>query len=230
MAPLPCLLSLPAELRNEIYTLVLADPTQKVHQITNQDFKSLPIPGLLQTSRQLRREASPIYYSAHQFDFWLQRPHHSLKSTDTPFTKPLLAWLHTISPYNLALIPSLRLTLAPKPSTTFPLDAPPTLRRPFPTLNHEPPANAHEAWLALFRFYRANGLDLGKLVLDIANHSCNGDAGVNAGRMLAGEYLKKFPFSRMMAFFGFAEAYREVEIEVEWAILMRSSRLMFGRG
>lgn len=77
----PChLLELPAELRNSIYRYVLLgywknwmeDQTRPIVDIEDHDFEQ---PSLLRTCRQIRSEASPIYYlqthfylTIHNFD------------------------------------------------------------------------------------------------------------------------------------------------------------------
>lgn len=73
------LLSLPAELREMIYTFALTDDDC----VEPTDGK----PALLQANRQVRREASPIYYTLNAFAFSL--------SSDTQ----LRAWLRSLGPF-----------------------------------------------------------------------------------------------------------------------------------
>lgn len=60
-SPLP---RLPAELRNRIYELVLVEGTVEVFRHIRKIWKS---PALLHTSRQIRAEASSIYFGGNSF-------------------------------------------------------------------------------------------------------------------------------------------------------------------
>lgn len=59
------LLSLPAELRNRIWSLTLLE-TERIDMSHKCRYR---IPGLLSACRQIREEAAPIYYSENHFNF-----------------------------------------------------------------------------------------------------------------------------------------------------------------
>ena len=65
------LLALPAELRNEIYELVLDSssdvPIYRVHP-ADTSYRRCPAPPLLQTCHKLRAEASAIFYGRNRFE------------------------------------------------------------------------------------------------------------------------------------------------------------------
>lgn len=70
MAPLKYrfLDDLPAELRIQIYEYTLIAEEEKV-TITRETFAQ---PSLLQTCKQIRSEASPVYYLGHIFSLWVE--------------------------------------------------------------------------------------------------------------------------------------------------------------
>lgn len=80
------LLNLPAELRNEIYSLALISDalleTSTQYQLIERRGSfgayymriSLRVPSLLQTSRQIRAETLAIFYGANTFKFHTHRP------------------------------------------------------------------------------------------------------------------------------------------------------------
>ena len=69
----PSLLTLPAELRDEIYTLVLKQetPLESVSYVIRNGWRDsyLRPPALAQICRQIRQEAIPIFYSTNTFVF-----------------------------------------------------------------------------------------------------------------------------------------------------------------
>lgn len=67
------LLKLPGELRNAIYELaLLGHPNNMItmnrSSTINQSSSDSPVPPLLQTCVQIRRESAPIHYQRHRFD------------------------------------------------------------------------------------------------------------------------------------------------------------------
>ncbi|KAK1074453.1 hypothetical protein LTR74_001049 [Friedmanniomyces endolithicus] len=78
------LLTLPPELRNQIYRCVLPTETQEIRFSTSV---FPPVPAITQVSKQIRAEASGIYYHCCAFDLVLH--HRSLWQ--------LRAWLITLS-------------------------------------------------------------------------------------------------------------------------------------
>lgn len=84
------LLALPAELRNAIYSLVLVEPSDIV--ISTKHYSQPP--ALLATCRQVREEASSLYYSLNRF--------HFMVSDSQPNTPTL--WLSQLPPKALRSI------------------------------------------------------------------------------------------------------------------------------
>lgn len=85
----PHLLGLSPELRNEIYSYTLTtddDDDDDEVWLIDSDNKTSTLPPILQVCRQIRVEASAMYYSNTHFGLWL-----SHNGDDTSFTKPLLA-------------------------------------------------------------------------------------------------------------------------------------------
>jgi len=186
------------ELRNQIYDLVLPD-TDRAIRILDPYSDRLGLPGLLQVS-QTRAEASPMYYGNRAFELWL---YSRLFANEPPLTKPLLAWLQTVAPHHLRLTPSVHVAAYDVWTRSFPLrlcdrdGVPPAWR-----------GRVDKAWLPISRFVRTHGLDVGRWTID--------DGGYE------GEYLSR---PRLLAHPDMLKSYMEVEMEVEWTILLRSTRL-----
>ena len=102
----PRLLAHPAELRNQIYSLVLIAPDHQLITIR----RDLHEPPLLQICRQVRRESADIYYGENTFKageslYCAHKRHgHGTLTVHRLLTKPeagansatLFAWLHCI--------------------------------------------------------------------------------------------------------------------------------------
>ena len=84
------LLNLPSELRNTVYALVLLDPNEK--NFTKYEHKKPREPALLHVNRQIRNEASGIFWGGNTFCF-VQSPKAEL-------------WLHRLQPHKLAALRS----------------------------------------------------------------------------------------------------------------------------
>lgn len=97
------LLALPAELRNTIYHTVLKAEDENHEQSQNLSKRI----GILQTCRQVREEASSIFFAETTFAFRV--------SIDG--TEKLTAWLTTIGPKNASLLTSLVITIVPSQAT-----------------------------------------------------------------------------------------------------------------
>lgn len=66
------LLTLPMELREEIYQLVLVEPTTALRVVANPSYEHAAVqPALCRVSRQLRFETLPIFYSTNTFTMML---------------------------------------------------------------------------------------------------------------------------------------------------------------
>lgn len=89
------LLALPAELRNKIYEHALIDPQcvrRHFTHLADPMAKSCPGPALLQTCRQIRAEATELYYSNNTF---IIKAWHAPQMECEPV---LEAWLRAIGP------------------------------------------------------------------------------------------------------------------------------------
>jgi hypothetical protein len=64
-------LSLPPELRNEIYRLALTKPGRIWFLCGTHHFDKHAVPPLLQVCRQIRDEALPIYFGGNSFSFFI---------------------------------------------------------------------------------------------------------------------------------------------------------------
>lgn len=106
------LLTLSAELRNQIYAMVLIEPCKviTIYQLTQRDThtKKTAMPGLLQTCRQIRSEASGIHYSSHKLFFFVPR----LDIAPRYITQPVLDWLQTVDCMHLNSIPAISIRLS----------------------------------------------------------------------------------------------------------------------
>lgn len=159
----PGLLRLPAELRNQIYTLALTEPTGCI-ELTGSSFEILPEPGILLACRLTRSEASPIYYAAHQFTIWLHRPlHPSQQKSEAALMAPLLTWLESVPPKWLKLIPALHIVISERASAMYRMSV---ARCGWGIEVRARNTSSGEAWLPVFRFFKTHGLDVRRLSLD----------------------------------------------------------------
>ena len=110
--------SLPAELRNQIYELVLlqAGGREPTLIATNTTYINLQrpeppkLPGLLATSRQVRREALSIYFGANRF-----RAELLIKETehfDLLLSSSIWKWVHAIGYENASKIKHLEIKIS----------------------------------------------------------------------------------------------------------------------
>ncbi|KAG9648325.1 hypothetical protein KCU95_g1404, partial [Aureobasidium melanogenum] len=64
------LMDLPVEIRLRIYSMAIGDR----QDLTISDYRNVAEPALLQTNRQIRSEATPVFYGSKSFRFELQMP------------------------------------------------------------------------------------------------------------------------------------------------------------
>lgn len=96
------LLSLAAELRNTIYRLVLIPP----HPIDVSNLRHPSEPGLLATCKQVRREATGMYYSENEFSISMgvDNPDQSRYWNFGRWLPRGMTWLRSLRPWKCALI------------------------------------------------------------------------------------------------------------------------------
>ncbi|KAH0394185.1 hypothetical protein KCU89_g11629, partial [Aureobasidium melanogenum] len=92
------LMDLPAEIRLRIYSM--AFDGGKTGDLDVQRRADVAEPALLQTSRQIRDEATPVFYGTAYFRFELPSLEDTQENQEW-FTGPQLHWLQHISPKNL---------------------------------------------------------------------------------------------------------------------------------
>ncbi|KAK5173178.1 uncharacterized protein LTR77_003300 [Saxophila tyrrhenica] len=93
----PTILSLPRELRDQVYGYALLEPivsvTPKLHHAPDfQNYPPATQPGITKTNRQLREETLPLFYSLNTFHMGLGN------RTDRPLTK---RWLRSLNADNI---------------------------------------------------------------------------------------------------------------------------------
>ncbi|KAG9852794.1 hypothetical protein KCU68_g3481, partial [Aureobasidium melanogenum] len=89
------LMDLPVEIRLRIYSMAIGDR----QDLTISDYRNVAEPALLQTNRQIRSEATPVFYGSKSFRFELQMPTDATYHTSLHlFKAPELAWLQLIGP------------------------------------------------------------------------------------------------------------------------------------
>lgn len=104
------LATIPAELRCHIYTLALVEnhPIERATPVYPS--RTWTAPALLQSCRQVREEASQIYYSLNTFNFRMKSCSRG-KATE----RWLLTWLSHLSPTDRLLLRRIRLDDTAKP-------------------------------------------------------------------------------------------------------------------
>lgn len=153
----PYFFRLSAELRNQIYSLVVIEAGKTVDIVKTEDKSTLP-PGLIQTCRRLRSVAAPMYYGSNHFEVWKDKQDDSCATT-------LLAWLRCVPPQYRELLRTVQVN-----ANDFPLhplrelwiSASPMLillargGQPLPA----PEPCVRTEWLPVFHFMKAYGLDV----------------------------------------------------------------------